>query len=136
MKIFRKSNLVVHLNNSGFTLIEMLVVLSVLGILFGIASYNNSRVLNNSRDTALKVQLNELRTAVYRYALNNSGNLPASLAQLEGSELQKVPVKWQGSRGRGRYFLDLEKGLVLLYDDQGANPSEALDAAGKKYADY
>ncbi|MFZ5949291.1 MAG: type II secretion system protein [Candidatus Rifleibacteriota bacterium] len=136
MKIFRKRNLVVHLNKSGFTLIEMLVVLSVLGILFGIASYNNSRVLNNSRDTALKVQLNELRTAVYRYALNNSGNLPASLAQLEGSELQKVPVKWQGSRSQGRYFLDLEKGLVLLYDDQGANPSEASDAAGKKYADY
>jgi general secretion pathway protein G len=120
----------------GFTLIEMLVVVSVIGILVSLAGYNNTRVLNSSRDAALKVELSQIREAVYRFSLDNSGNFPESLENLAGDELKRVPDTWSGSKAKGKYFYDVETGQVSLYDETGEAPCEKTDLSGNKYADY
>jgi general secretion pathway protein G len=121
---------------SGFTLIEMLVVVSIIGILVSIAGYNNSRVLKSSKDAALKVELDTIRNAVYRYSLDNNGNFPETLEELVGDELRRVPKEWAGSKARGKYHFDKEKGTIFLYDSQGTDLSQKLDQAGNKYGDY
>ncbi|MGM0598271.1 MAG: type II secretion system protein [Candidatus Rifleibacteriota bacterium] len=121
---------------SGFTLIEMLVVVSIIGILVSVAGYNNSRVLKSSKDAALKVELDVLRNAVYRYSLDNNGNFPETLDDLAGDELKRVPEEWVGSNGRGKYHLDNQKGLILLYNSKGNDFSQNRDQAGFKYGDY
>ena len=120
----------------GFTLIEMLVVVSIIGILVSVAGYNNSRVLKTSKDAALKVELDLIRNAVYRYSLDNNGNFPESLNELEGDELKRAPEEWSGSKARGKYHFDKEKGLIFLYDDNGNELSQKIDQAGVKYGDY
>ncbi|GAB4279966.1 MAG: hypothetical protein Kow0029_24240 [Candidatus Rifleibacteriota bacterium] len=122
--------------NQGFTLIEMLVVMTVIGVVVGISAYNNSRVLKRSKDAALKVELGLLREAVYRFSLDNSGNFPESLENLKEDELGKVPAKWAGSNGKGLYHFDAETGNIFLFDENGEGLSQAVDSAGIKYGDY
>jgi prepilin-type N-terminal cleavage/methylation domain-containing protein len=129
MRISKKSK-------SGFTLIEMLVVVSVLGILVSLAGYNNTRVLRRSKDAALKVELGLIRGAVYRYALQHDGNFPETLDELKDEQLKKVPQKWAGSQAHGLYFYDSGNGTVQLYDKDGTAPVQTIDYAGNSYADY
>jgi len=132
----QKSNMATITGKSGFTLIEMLVVVSVIGILVSIAGYNNARVLKNTRDAALKVELGDLRTAVFRYSLDNGGRFPERLDDLAGDELKNVPQKWHGTNAQGHYHYESETGSVLLYDEAMSEPSEKTDLSGKKYGDY
>jgi prepilin-type N-terminal cleavage/methylation domain-containing protein len=131
MRIFKAKRL-----KKGFTLIEMLVIVSIIGILVSIAGFNNSRVLRNSRDAALKLEINELRTAIYRYSLNNGGSFPGRLEDMAGNEVRQVPSRWSAANADGRYHYDAEKGSLFLYDESGEKLSEAIDQSGKKYGDY
>jgi general secretion pathway protein G len=129
MKTFNKKT-------SGFTLIEMLVVVSVIGILVSLAGYNNTRVLRRSYDSSLKVELNHLRAAIYRYTLENDGNFPQELEELKGEQLKNIPKTWNGSKGKGVYHYNSELGSLTLYDENDESPSQQKDFAGIKYADY
>lgn len=126
----------IRASNGGFTLIEMLVVISVIGILVSIAGYNNARVLRHSKDAALKVELSQLRNAVYQFSLNNSGKFPDTLDALKDSVLRKVPHSWSGSTATGTYYLDALTGEVRLYDYVSSAPSEKKDLAGFTYGSY
>lgn len=120
---------------AAFTLIEMLVVVSVIGLLVAIASYHNVYVLKKAKDAALMNELSLLRTAVHQFALQNNGRFPESLDQLSAVVLRQVPRSWQGSGGQGSYCYNPVDGVVTLYkaDDQSL---KTLDAVGKNYADY
>ena len=123
-------------SRKGFTLIEMLVVISVVGILVTLAGYNHTRVLKNAKDTALKRELSELRTAVYRFSLDNSGRFPETLQDLSGDELRNVSLQWQGSMGSGTYHYEPEAGTISLFDPQNQALSAQADQSGIKYGDY
>ncbi len=64
MSIFRK-------NNKGFTLVELLVVISIIGILssFAIVSLNSARI--KARDALRKGDMAQLRTALNLYYDDN-----------------------------------------------------------------
>lgn len=64
-------------NQSGFTLVELLVVLVILGLLVGLAGPRVMRYLGSSRaDTAL-VQVEQFRTALELFVLD-LGRLPTT----------------------------------------------------------
>jgi prepilin-type N-terminal cleavage/methylation domain-containing protein len=119
---------------SGFTLIEMLVVVAVIGILVATTSYHNARVLKNSKDAALKHELSLLRSAVYQFMLHK-GRFPEALKELEPDFINKVPETWHGSNAFGHFNYDRVEGSLRLASSEPGT-FNLVDAGGRKYADY
>ncbi len=122
--------------HGGFTLIEMLVVVSVLGILVSVAGHHHTRVMKKSQDAAVMLELSSIRNAVHQYALDNNGRFPKTLDELKPLHLKNLPTQWRGSSGSGRYFYDPVSGSVELYDETGSVAAAQSDQGGRSYADY
>ena len=76
----------------GFTLIEIMVVLTIISILVGIAAVNYSRSMVNAREAVLKQDLQSLRGAIQQYTLDKQ-QAPASLEELASAGyLREVPT--------------------------------------------
>lgn len=65
----------------GFTLVELLVVIGILAILLAIVliAINPARQFAQSRNTQRGSDVNAILNAVYAYAADNNGNLPAGI---------------------------------------------------------
>ncbi len=61
----------------GFTLIEMLVVISIIGILAALATVSFSSTQKQARDTQRKSDLKQYQNALESYANKNNGLYPA-----------------------------------------------------------
>jgi len=77
---------------SGFTLIEIMVVLTIIAILVGIAAVRYDRSMVNAREAVLKQDLQALRGAIQQYTLDKQ-QAPQSLEDLASAGyLREVPV--------------------------------------------
>ena len=84
MKRKRKTN--------GFTLIELMIVIMVILILISMAAIRYDRSVQRARETALKTDLQTMRTAIDNYTLDKLA-APQSLEQLDSEGyLRGVPV--------------------------------------------
>lgn len=82
----KEENIVVSSMKSGFTLVELLVVVAILGILGTIAIQNVTEHLKTANITAAQASVKSLSEAVTSYYIKNK-KLPNSLNQLvEGSD--------------------------------------------------
>ncbi len=95
-------------STSGFSMIELLVVIMILGILAGLVA---PRIMNRTEDAKLvkaKVDIESIITALKMYKLDN-GRYPTTeqglAALLEAPSTEPLPVKYQ----KGGY---LEKSSV------------------------
>ena len=58
--------------NRGFTIIELVVVIAIIAILAGVVLINITQYINKGKDTAIKAQVDQIRTAAADYfAANN-----------------------------------------------------------------
>ena len=81
-KAFKKAaNL--HKNEKGFTLIELLVVVGILGILAGVVTLNLGGFIGTGQAQAASTELHNVQTAVTAYQADNSGGIPAAIADLD-----------------------------------------------------
>ena len=62
---------------SGFTLIEVVIVLAIAGLIFVIVFLAVSQAQASRRDTQRKNDANRIGAALEQYASNNQGNLPS-----------------------------------------------------------
>lgn len=76
----------------GFTLIEMMIVISIIGILAGIALPMYQKSVVRAREAVLKEDLYQMRDAIDKHFADH-GRYPANLQELvEKKYLRAVPV--------------------------------------------
>jgi type IV pilus assembly protein PilA len=74
-------------DDAGFTLVEMLIVVLIIGILAAIAIPSFISQTGKASDAAAKTQVGTLQTTMRIYAMNNAGGYEgATLAKLETIE--------------------------------------------------
>jgi general secretion pathway protein G len=125
----------------GFTLIEMVVVLAVLGLLLSIAIPRYLDSLDRGREHVLAHNLAQMREAIDRY-YGDRGAYPDSLTDLVDKRyLRAIPINpfteaadWQtivppsGQKGRV-YDVAAPAGTLATRDQPAADPP-AGDASG------
>jgi general secretion pathway protein G len=78
--------------SQGFTLIEMIIVFTLIGILVGLALPQYQNAVRKARESVLKETLFQIRKLIDQYN-TDKGKYPASLqALVEENYLRKVPV--------------------------------------------
>ena len=77
---------------AGFTLIEMLIVITIIFILIGMAAGRYERSVLRAREATLKQDLFVMRQAIQQYTLDKQA-APTSLDDLvQGKYIQQVPT--------------------------------------------
>jgi general secretion pathway protein G len=77
---------------SGFTLLEMMIVISIIIILMAIAIPNYNRTVIQSRESVLRSNLSTLRSVISQYTLDKQ-KAPQSLDDLvTAGYLRQIPV--------------------------------------------
>jgi general secretion pathway protein G len=79
---------------AGFTLIELMIVITIIFILLGMAAARYDRSVHRAREAALKTDLQVLRQAIDNYTLDKEA-APQSLEDLVNPQapyLREVPV--------------------------------------------
>ena len=80
------------IRHSGFTLVELLVVMTIIAILLTIAVPRYYASLDRSKEVVLRENLYQMRDAIGKYYADK-GKYPESLAALESEKyLRKVPL--------------------------------------------
>ncbi len=104
----------------GFTLLELLVVLSIIGILASIAIPNYRESIRRAKEATLKEDLFQMRKLIQQFKLDK-GRYPYSLQELVDEKyLQAIPIDpITGSRDT---WVEVEEELTLEEIAEGKQP--------------
>jgi prepilin-type N-terminal cleavage/methylation domain-containing protein len=74
-----------HKKNSGFTLVELLVVIGVIGVLSSLVIVSLNSARGKANDSRRLADIKQLKAAINLYANDNNGNYPNSGAVCIGA---------------------------------------------------
>lgn len=92
----------------GFTLVELMIVIAILGILATIAVPRISNSIDTAKVAKIQTDLQTIGSAVSLYMANNSGAFPPGLTNLVPNQLASVPHMPDG----GNYSYDNKTGVA------------------------
>ena len=123
----------------GFTLIELMIVITIILILVGIAAANYGKFVQRTREAVLKLDLRTMREMIDRYTADRE-TLPQSVQDLcSAGYLREVPVdpitstkEW--STRYGSVSLSPDRATPGIVDVSSKSTGTALD--GTKYSDW
>lgn len=88
--------------SSGFTLIELMIVVAVIGILAAVALPKFASMVRKSREAATVGNLGSIRSALNIYYGDTAGDYPSSLDALivGGKYMDVIPPAWTEEYGK------------------------------------
>ena len=114
---------------SGFTFIELVLVMAVLGLIIGLVAPNYFRHLEEARETALKNNLSVMRKAIDDYYAD-TGRYPESLAVLVDARyiknIPKDPVTDSATTWKTSPPLEGNNGIYDIISGAEGSSSEGI----------
>jgi len=90
MKPLPPSSFRLHPSQRGFSLIELIVVVTIIGILAGIALVNVNTAQRKARESALRANLHEMRKAIDNFYADKQ-RYPSDLNELVPNYIRRIP---------------------------------------------
>src|SRR5437016_10883668 len=123
----------------GFTLIEMLIVISLVMILVGIAVPNYQRSIMRAKESVLKQDLLQLRSLISQYTLDKQ-KAPQALDDLiTAGYLKQIPIDPM-TNARDTWTVDQEDTLSVDQQEPGISDvhsgSNAISSDGTAYSTW
>ena len=105
----------------GFTLVELLATIAILGIISGIIVYVSINVINSAKNKSYDVTISNIENVAMEYAIENQNNILWKYAGIDGSE-QYYCVNVQDLIDTGYFKSDvldsyIGKDLLVKSDD-------------------
>ena len=99
----------------GFTLIELMVVIAIIGVLATIISAPIQTYLKKSRDAKKVADMNEIKNALGQYSVDHNGYFPGDLNAVVPAYIKTLPPNVATSSA------SKDKYMYVVYRDQALN---------------
>ena len=87
----------------GFTLVELLVVVLILGVLAAVVVFSVGGITNRGKNSACVTEVREVRTAIEAYKAQNANANPANLNTLVTAQLLETAPSASTPSGSAGY---------------------------------
>ena len=101
-------------SGAGFTLIELLVVIDIIGILASVLLVNLAGTRNRAKDSAIKLEMGQIRTALESFSLTYGTYVNGCTAASGGADCANLQADITGKQGGTAGVTNLSLGAYCV----------------------